>query len=210
MKKLIVLTADLDMENAVKGILSRKHSIGADIDVQQDVGFVRHLHHDPACYQNGPEFLSVSRGDFENALIVFDHEGSGQDAVQADKVEEDVERRMRVAGWKNCAAIVIDPELESWVWCPSPKVDEQLGWKGRSPSLREWLVEKHWLKSGEVRPKRPKEAMEAALREVRKPRSARIYEELAKSVSLAHCNDRAFLKLKNSLLSWFPFKAVGE
>ena len=36
-----------------------------------------------------------------------------------------------------------------------------------------------------------------------KPRSSALYLELAQSVSLKQCTDRAFLKLKSKLSEWF-------
>ena len=54
------------------------------------------------------------------------------------------------------------------------------------------------------KPVRPKEAAEAALRKVRRPRSSNIYRKLAEVVSLQLCTDPAFLKLKSILQNWFP------
>ena len=61
-----------------------------------------------------------------------------------------------------------------------------------------------YLQTGEVKPARPKEAFEAALREARKPRSASLYQQIAERVSLRRCTDTAFLELKSILNNWFP------
>lgn len=108
-------------------------------------------------------------------------------------------------GWGDrAAAIVIEPELEAWVWSISKQVDEKLGWSNRSPKLREWLQrETAFWPADQAKPARPKEAMEKALREVRKPRSSSIFEDLAKSVSLKGCSDPAFAKLTGKLVEWF-------
>lgn len=100
-------------------------------------------------------------------------------------------------------AIVIDPELEAWLWSDSPEVDNALGWKGKSPSLRTWLKEKEFFKGDSLKPSPPKNAAEEALKKVFKPRSASIYYQAAKSVSLKRCEDPAFLKLKEKLTQWF-------
>jgi hypothetical protein len=120
-------------------------------------------------------------------------------------LEADVEQRLATNGWADRArAIVIDPELESWVWSKSPEVDKALGWAGHVPALRPWLTQNGWLHESEAKPARPKEAMDAALRVVRRPRSSAIFRELAERVSFRRCTDAAFGKLITTLQTWFP------
>ena len=71
------------------------------------------------------------------------------------------------------------------------------------PSLRRWLIDHQFLRDDQPKPDRPKEAMEKILRMKSKPRSSSIYFELAKKVGLKHCQDSAFLKLKETLSTWF-------
>jgi len=136
---------------------------------------------------------------------MFDREGCGKDLKPRLDLEAEVEARLQRSGWDNRAsAIVLDPELECWVWSGSPKVDRALGWIGRTPTLRAWLLERGFVKEDAIKPSRPKEAMEAALREVRQPRSSAIYEDLATNVSLQRCTDPAFTKLRTTRQAWFP------
>lgn len=211
MKKLLVLTADIDMENAVRGLLSRHKSIGfAPVDCASDVDFVHHPNHDAGCYLGGAEFLRYAVGKYEHAIVLFDHEGSGREQCALHAVERDVEKRLLASGWQSAGVVVLEPELESWVWSASPKVAEELGWKTHIPSLREWLIDQDFLEAHQIKPSRPKEAMEAALQHVRKPRSPRIYENIARKVSLLHCKDESFLKLKTLLCQWFPVPPVPQ
>lgn len=72
------------------------------------------------------------------------------------------------------------------------------------PSLRAWLeTNGHWPTDA-GKPPRPKKALEAALREVRKPRSSAIYRALAKSVSLGGHSEPSFLRFTQALQTWFP------
>jgi len=65
--------------------------------------------------------------------------------------------------------------------------------------LRDWLAETgHWPPDT-PKPPRPKEAMEAALRQVRKPRSWAIYLELAQAVSLQGHSEPAFRRFTDAL-----------
>ena len=120
-------------------------------------------------------------------------------------IEADVEHRLCGAGWSNrCAAVVIDPELEAWIWSASPHVDNELGWHGRDPELRTWLAKQQFIQPGAVKPNDPKTAMREALRIAQKPLSSRIFSKLAETVGLSRCQDRAFMKLKMVLSDWFP------
>ena len=53
-----------------------------------------------------------------------------------ENLETEAEQRLSSSGWDDRAvAIVLDPELEIWVWSDSPEVDDVLGWRGRIPRL---------------------------------------------------------------------------
>ena len=101
-------------------------------------------------------------------------------------------------------AIVLSPELEAWIWSNSPHVDDVAGWKNRQPSLRQWLTERGWLQSGNVKPHKPKEAFQAALREARTQRSSSLYQQIAEKVSLQQCTDSSFQEFRDLLRTWFP------
>jgi len=116
-----------------------------------------------------------------------------------------VENRLEASGWgERAGAVVLDPELESWIWTTSPHVARVLGWAGRESEMREYLAGKGFFRGDEVKPLRPKEAVEAALYEVRIPKSPALYLDLGKHVSHARCTDAAFLKFKSTLKAWFP------
>jgi len=208
-KDLIVLVPDVDMENALTQILRRHKSLDVrpiDFEVIRYVGKA-----DPGCYGQSHSFLLPRFGDFEHALVIFDHEGSGQERRSAEDVEAEVAQRLRRTGWGDRAdAVVIVPELEAWIWGPSPQVARTLGWRERPAALREWLEEKNLWRRGQAKPLDPKQAMEAALRELKRPRSASIYRELASKVSLRHCRDRSFRRLVQILRSWFPPSQAAE
>jgi hypothetical protein len=123
-------------------------------------------------------------------------------------VEEEVERRLSSSGWGDRAvAIAIDPELEIWVWSDSPQVDDVLGWRQREPQLRDWLRNEGFLTGDNVKPSAPKRAVDEALRIAGKGRSSSIFGQLAQRVSVARCEDPAFLKFKATLQKWFGLPA---
>ena len=107
-------------------------------------------------------------------------------------------------GWADRAEVVVlTPEYESWAWSDSTAVDEVLGWEGRAPDLRAWLIEKGFLAQRTAKPARPKEALEAALLEVQIRRSPSIYRQLAEKVSLDRCADSGFARFLAVLRRWF-------
>jgi len=199
---LIILASDKDVEFALSGLFSRSESLGIR-HVGLDI-FV-HPYHDSGCYKKSGEFLKPYQNHYDHALVVFDREGCGYEDCNREKIEETVEKDLSVSGWNDRArVIVIDPEVEMWIWSDSPHVENALGWNGQNPSLKHWLVSQHYLSEGQIKPTRPKESLEAALRKVRKPRSPSIYKQIAEKVSLNKCVDSSFIKLKETLQSWFP------
>jgi hypothetical protein len=207
-RDIIFVVADRDIEATVLGLLSRPQSLA----IRRISAVIRtHPEKDPGCFLRAHDFLRAFRSHYARAIVMFDREGCGSEALSRVALEAAVEDRLRKNGWDDRAkTIVIDPELESWVWSDSPEVDRILGWVARSPVLRSWLWEKGFLQEGTVKPRRPKEAVEAALRVVHKPRSSAIYQDLAMSVSLRRCTDPAFTKLRATLQSWFPSNDVHE
>ena len=199
---LIVLVADKNTEQAICGMFSRPQSLGLRPIVHQTAV---HINSDPGCLREGVGFLRPFCRSFRHALVMFDREGCGKDALSREELEQQVEDALAKSGWGGrSAAVVIDPELEAWVWSDSPHVEDVLGWSGRKPNLRTWLRAQSFLDDdNQIKPVRPKEAVEAALRVSRTPRSSSLYLKLAQRVSLTICTDPAFLKLQSVLQDWF-------
>jgi len=201
-RDLIAVVADGDTEAALRAVLVRHDSLQIrpiTVDIQ------RHLHRDAGCRSDAHNLLRLSVGRYLHALVVFDHEGSGREMESAPALEAEVEQRLAANGWDDrAAAIVVEPELEAWVWSDSSEVDAVLGWSGRSPSLRQWLhANPTWWPRDRKKPTRHKEALDGALRAVMRQRSQTIFEDLASRVALSRCIDPSFTKLKLLLRDWF-------
>ena len=147
--------------------------------------------------------MSPFVNQYDHALLMFDFEGCGVETRSAQKLENEMEGVLGNHWGQRGSVIVIDPELDIWVWSDSPHVDRVLGWADRTPNLRDWIVSQGYMLPNQEKPMRPKEALEKALYVARKPRSSTIYQSLAEKISLAQCNDRAFLKLRTTLQQWF-------
>jgi hypothetical protein len=201
---LIALVADKDAEYTLHGLLTRHQSLGIQ-NIASSYDIYVHPLRDPGCWNDADNFLRSFISTHRYALVLFDYEGSGRDQlIDADTMEEQLESRLQKNGWDNrCRVVVIRPELEMWVWSDSPVVDNCLGWQGRQPSLRLWLQQQRFLAKGEMKPYKPKEAVERALRHVSQPYSAAMFKQLAISVSLNRCTDRSFQRLRETLQLWF-------
>lgn len=202
MKDLAVLVADKNTEAAVTALLARHQAL--DIRPVTASIFV-HPRRDPGCANEAHLFLKPFAQDFRHALVVFDHEGSGREEYSPQELALQIAEQLNVAGWQDRGqAIVIAPELEVWVWSPSPHVAQSIGWRDRQPSLRDWLSMTGQWPTDRAKPERPKDALEAALREIRRPRSSALYSDLAARVSLRGHNEPAFVSLISTLQRWFP------
>jgi hypothetical protein len=135
---------------------------------------------------------------------MLDHEGCGQEHCTRKTLERRVENLLTESGWGNrAAAIIIEPELEIWVWSNSQNVDLLLGWANRNPDLRSWLMQEGFSVSRTAKPSQPKKACEQALKLAGKARSSSLFYQLAGTVGLERCVDPAFNKLKKKLKTWF-------
>lgn len=201
MKDLVVLAADVSIEAALQGILGRPKAIGMR-RVTYDTR--AHPRRDPGCRLQAHEFLSPLRSLYRHALVVFDREGSGSTEPTLG-MEDRLRGLLYANGWESRSdVLVIDPELEVWVWSDSPRVDEALHWARGRPPLRAWLRSRGYWPMGQAKPTAPKAAVLAALREVGIPPSSSIYLRLATSVSVERCSDPAFGRLRSRLRAWFP------
>jgi len=188
------------MSAAISALLDRPERMGMRPVVLG--GPYPHPGKDPGVYRKAQEFLRSFLRLANYALVVLDRDGCGR-AESRTEIEAGLERRLAANGWENrCAAIVIDPELENWVWSDSPHVGAALGWP--AGDLRNWLSQRgHWPEHAK-KPPDPKSAVEAALREKKIARSSAIYADIARNVGFDRCVDPAFIKLRTTLQGWFP------
>lgn len=199
MKDIIVLVADKNMEFAVKGILKRTVSLKIR-EISYDVKV--HSHRDPGVYNTAHDFLRIFLNKYSYALVMLDKEGCGCND-DSKQIAINIQSKLDSSGWKNCSkVIVLDPELEIWVWSDSPEVSACIGWN--DTELRGWLRSEGYMLPNAYKPQNPKLAFEKALRVKRKPRSSSIYGKLAERVSFERCIDSAFKEFKGALQQWFP------
>lgn len=203
MKDLVVLAADKDLKTALESLLKRHQALEIcpiTFDVYTDPG------HDPTCARQGVQFLNSFYGQYHHALLMFDYEGSGMEQkFSADELQQALDSQLQSGPWKTDAkTILLTPELEAWVWSDSPNLSDAIRWKGPRTSMNDWLVQKELLTQGQIKPARPKEALDAALYEAKQPHSSSLFGVLAEKVSFRNCTDVSFGKFCDTLRHWFP------
>jgi hypothetical protein len=199
MKDLVLLVADKNAHSALKGALGRSEALGIrPIECE----FRVHPGRDGGTRRTGPEMLALERRRFKHALLVLDFEGCGTGLPNAAALEAELDGRL-ATHWKQAAkSIVIEPELDVWVWGADNAVEAIIEWPA-GKSVREWLREQGFTFAANDKPTRPKEALEAALRIPALPRSSALYQTIAEKISLRRCGDEAFIRLRKQLIEWF-------
>lgn len=202
-KDLIVLVPDKTIETTIQTLLiTRQRSLQIK-NIQFDI--ISHPDHDPGCFLSGHELLKNLSQEYDYALIVFDRDGCGSSDSRLI-IEENVLGRLEANSWKNRSdVIVIDPEIEAWVWSNSPNVQTCLGWN-ELISIKDWINSEDLWPLNAVKPTNPKLCYEKVLKKTLKPRSPSIFKNLAQSVGIERCIDPAFIKFKALLIKWFPIQ----
>lgn len=199
---LLVLTADPQMQAVIETLLRLRQQ---DLEIAVTTFDVqRHPRSDPGCRGEAAAHVRPALRDFSRLLVVFDHRGCGSTEAPA-VIEEAVEADLARTGWKaRSKVIVIEPELETWVWGRSEGAVRTLGWNLGYPALRNWLREQALWPSGAPKPPDPKKAAERVPGRKNRPITVRFYRELARTADFRDCRDPAFCALRDTLREWYP------
>ncbi|MBX6387507.1 MAG: hypothetical protein IRZ08_00665 [Frankia sp.] len=202
LRDVVFLVADGSMEQLLRGFFGRAgyhRTLGCgrfDVDPAQDV--IVAARRDPEVYGLAHELLRPYLSSHARAVVMLDNDWKGSPGTE--KIRADVGRRL--AGlWDEYAVIVIDPELEAWIWQENPHVATALG----CPPEFRGLLERagHWP-AGRAKPPNPKEALEYLRDRHQADRSKAVFRRLAARISVKGCIDPAFLQLRDTLRDWFP------
>jgi len=201
MKDLVVVVPDSNTEQTLYGLLERHKALQIR---RIEYRILVHPERDPGVLQRGASLLAEidALNSFRYALLIFDREGCGKETLTPSELEQQVQQQLDASGWQGrSAVVVIDPELESWVFSTSPHVVDVFA-EGDAEAFKR--VVESFPKTPLGKPQKPKEAVEKLLRQKAIVRSSALYKELASRVSLKGCVDPAFQRLCAILRSWFP------
>ena len=197
-----MLVADQDMAETLKAVLDRPKSLGIR-PIQYDVA--RHLQRDAGCCRDASRRLRPYPEQYRKAIVVFDKHGCGREDAPREQIQQDVEQELESNGWDGdrAKAVVIEPELEAWVWTGSSHAARVLGWQRGYDDLKGWLVARELWLEGDAKPTDPKAAVKAVLRETNRAHSAALFGDLAKRMTWRGCQCPAFAELRGVLKRWF-------
>jgi hypothetical protein len=200
-KPLVIVKADKDAEFAIKELVRRPAALGIR---SIDFDCFPHPRRDNGVFNEAHDFLRPFL-QWGYALVVFDREGCGHDDEPRDVLERVVEHKLAINGWPDRSRVVVlDPELEAWIWDSSYQVNRILNWPGGGDGLKRWICEEGFVRGGEFKPARPKEAFDAALRRRGIKHSSALFRDLAKEFKFENCGDAPFQRLVSALRGWFP------
>ena len=202
---LVVLVADKDLEEAVQALLPRTD----DLKLRSFRFEVRrHPNRDGGCRTGAANFLRPFLQRYRRSLVLFDRDGCGSSRSRTE-IQREVDADLARNGWASrTKSIVIEPELEAWVWGDLAQASRTLGWGEDAAGLRRCLRSWNLWEPRCPKPSDPKKAMRAAMECAppgrRRKRSARIFREIAGSTPVESCRDPAFSDLRSALQAWFP------
>lgn len=203
MRDCVFLVADSQIEAMLKGFLQRDKfhlSLGCgefEFDATKDL--VVDPNRDPGVYSRGFQVLAGFASTHRCAVTILDADWDGSPGADAirKKIGQDLRER-----WKEYIVVVLVPEIEAWIWQENPHVVTALGATDYI-TLRSELQSNGLWSANELKPHRPKEAVEFALKRARIPRSAALYKQVASKVSVKACIDPAFGSLVKCFNEWF-------
>ena len=200
-KDLIVLLADIQQEKTIETLLTHRQASLNIRTISFDI--YRPPSKAPGVYHGAANFLAPFVSQSQYALVVLDREwaGSPRDGAMIGK---NLLNQLYSKGWSptTCEVIVIDPELEAWVWSTSPHVATVL--RTKWDKIQKLAQKRGYWAKGQPKPTRPKELLQAILKQQRRPSSSSIFQELARKVGLARCQDQSFILLRDTVAGWFP------
>ena len=212
-RDIVFLVADKNMEEVFAAFLGRENahrSLGCgEFRFDRKLDLHRHPRKDPGVYNEAHVFLEPFRDKYHCAVVVMDADWEGSPG--AESIAEAISANMD-GKWDRFAVIIIDPELECWIWVSHrgaktvevhPAVVEAFRYNN-NPPLHELLQTNDNWDGERNKPVRPKEAAEEILRRTRTPRSSSLYTKIVERVTIKGCNDAAFLALLGKLRQWYP------
>jgi hypothetical protein len=210
-RDVVFLVADQAMEQMVRGFFGKEKfhlSLRCgefDFDPSRDI--VRGMG-DGWVHKYAGEALSQHRDTHRRVVVMLDSGLSWSPSPPDEQIEADIIAQIEPF-WppERHVAILIEPELDVWLWHRgAASLPHALGITSRlDKDLYEILRENGYWPDGARKPPDPKAAREFLQRPpYRADKSSAVFRRVAERLSVRHCDDKAFLKLRDTLREWFP------
>jgi hypothetical protein len=213
MGDVIFHLADEHMEKGLKAFFARDDwhfALGCrpfEIDPRGENDLYRVPGHtDPGIWKHAGENLRPFRDLYRYAVIILD--ADFDPSPGADVLRADISADMVKAGWapERFAVIVIEPELEAWLWAPNQNVALAFG-HDNFDQLRGRLERENLWTPGQPKPNDLKRARDRAARLGGKKTGGPIFKGVFSEISNRACNrcvEPGFVAMRTALQGWFP------
>lgn len=213
MRDIIFHIADQHMEAGFRAFFARDnwhHVLGCsrfeiDPESERDI-FRRGGYTDGGIWKHAHNNLMLFKEDYRHAVIVLDADFEPHPGVE--KLREDITNNMLGAGWAegSFCVVVIDKELEAWLWAPNVNVAKAFG-HNDFDQMRAALAQKNLWDEGAPKPNDLKAARDLAARLGGKRTGGPIFRGVFEGISKRACDlcqENGFITMRNALQTWFP------
>lgn len=217
MKRDVVFhLADRNMEAGCRAFFARDdwhYTLGCgrfdiDSDSNSDI-FRKGGQTDGGLWKHAHTNLTPFKDLYDHAVIVLDADFEPHPGV--DALHADISANMTAAGWlaDSFCVVVIDPELEAWLWAPNLNVAKAFGHES-FPKLKAALVQENLWTSSNPKPDDPKKARDRAVKLGGKITGGPLFKGVFGGISKRACDrcvEPGFNALRHALQTWFPVQA---
>jgi hypothetical protein len=213
MRDVIFHLADEHMEKGLKAFFARDdwhHALGCrqfEIDPENENDFFRVAGHtDGGIWRHAGNNLRLFHDKYRYAVIILDADFEPRPG--ADILRREISETMIRAGWvaERFAVIVIEPELEAWLWSPNQNVALAFG-HADFDLLRGVLEREQLWNPGDAKPNDLKRARDRAARLGGKKTGGPIFKGVFSNISRRACDlcvEPGFMAMRTALQTWFP------
>jgi hypothetical protein len=178
-------------------------------DFQQDVVVdVRNGNTDGGIHRRAHALLRPYLPSHQNAVVMLDQHFGGR--LPAAVVRGEILNNLLRNGWSTeCVeVVVIDPELEVWLWQRgNPHIARAFRYN-ESVSLEVFLEAAGFWPATALKPARPKDAARLLIRQCNAGVPMVVYSRIVENISVRGCQDPAFNLLASALRRWFPVEGA--
>jgi hypothetical protein len=216
MRDVIFHVADKNMEEGLRAFFLRNnwhHALGCsrfEIDPESNMDLYRVAGDtDGGVWKHAHKNLQNFKDKYRYAVIMLDEDFDPHPGAAV--LRDDISNGMIASGWEEgrFAVIVIQPELEAWLWAPNANVARAFG-HTTFTEFRALLEAEGLWNMGDPKPQNLKGARDRAAKLGGKKTGSPLFRSVFAHVSrraLDDCQEPGLLALRMALIGWFPAEA---
>ena len=220
MKDVIFHLADQHMEVGFRAFFRRDdwhYALGCgnfQIDPEEGSTDIYRVsgHTDGGIWKHAHANLAPFRKQYKRAVIVLDADFEPHPGAQT--LQKDISDGMIESGWEadRFCVVVIQPELEAWLWAPNVNVAKAFG-HPNFEDLQAALSGEGLWSAGSTKPHDLKRARDRATKLGGKKTGGPIFKGVFGGISRRACDlceEPGFIAMRSALKTWFPVEGALE